>query len=313
MKISNISHRVIFQFIWLISMFSIIVKADLEDYKELNAELDSFLSGWTEAYNKRDINALINKYDEKADVIYFDGVQRNGREGIKLYFEEQFCQYKDVTEIITDVNRNFLSPSIVIETGVWHRSGNSDPLAPTIGRYSCTLIKINGSWKIIHDRGWALKDNDSDGSKLKSKDKLSKLAEIYLTGSIKGDLEVIEPLLHAEVVVFVNDLKVTGKESYLTRWREIHKSIERGEINDGHFHTNYFSKSGNAFNGLSWGEVRGTPSVWSNCWATLSAKGKSDGNGISFRIHADMRWENEKIVELLFYYDPKQLSKEMGF
>ena len=209
------------------------------------------------------------------------------------------------------VKRYFLTPSIAIETGVWHRSRNSDPLGPTIGRYSCTLSKINGSWKIIHDRGWALKDNDSDGSKLKSKDRLSKLAEVYLESSIKGDFEILKPLLHSEVVVFVNDLKIVGKEKYLERLREIHNSIEDGDVDDGHFHTNYFAKSGNAFNGLSWREVRSTPSVWSNCWATVTANGKGNGNEIQFRIHADMRWENEKIVELLFYYDPNQLNKEM--
>ena len=161
--------RATFNIICLISILSIIVKGEAEEYKALNVELDSFLKGWTEAYNKRDINALVNKYDEKADVIYFDGVQRNGREGMKIYFEEQFSQYKGVTESITDVNRKFLSPSIAIETGIWHRAGNTDPLAPTRGRYSCTLSKINGSWQIMHDRAWALKDFDSDGSKLKAK------------------------------------------------------------------------------------------------------------------------------------------------
>jgi hypothetical protein len=28
-------------------------------------------------------------------------------------------------------------------------------------------------------------------------------------------------------------------------------------------------------------------------------------------MHADLRWEDDKIVEMLFYYDPQQLNAEM--
>ena len=284
---------------------------DDQNYESQHKQLDSLLEKWTASYNSQDIESLLTMYDENADVIYLDGIQRNGLQEMRMYFNDTFCKNKDVKESITDVKRTFLSPSIVIETGVWNHQGNTDPLAPRLGRYACTLSKASGNWKIVHDRGWALKDTDSDGSKLKSKDRLSLMAKKYLVDSIKGNFESVDLFLHSDVEVFVNDLKIMGKDNYSERLRKIQNSILDPELKDLHSHTNYFSKEGLASNGLTWKEVRATPSIWSNCWAVIQANGKRSGKEIEFRMHADLRWENDKIVEMLFYYDPKQLNAEM--
>ncbi|MBT5926319.1 MAG: DUF4440 domain-containing protein [Verrucomicrobia bacterium] len=298
----------IFFLLFLTATFGL---CDNQNHETQLKELDSFLKKWTEAFNEQDIDALVSLYDENADVISIDGVQRNDRKEMKQFFNDSFCKNRQVTEKITNVKRTFLSPTIVIETGMWHHSGNTDPLAPTIGRYACTLSKEAGEWQYVHERSWAIKDSDSDGSKLKSKDKLSIWAKNYLEASIKGGLEKIDLLLHSDVEVFVNDLKIRGKSNYIERLRKIQNSILDPELKDMHSHTNYFAKEGLASNGLTWKEVRANPSIWSNCWAVIQAIGKKSGKQIEFRMHADLRWEDDKIVEMLFYYDPQQLNAEM--
>ena len=47
-------------------------------------ELDTYLKKWSDSYNKQDVDSLLSLYDEKADVIYYDGVQRNGRKDLRL-------------------------------------------------------------------------------------------------------------------------------------------------------------------------------------------------------------------------------------
>ena len=275
-------------------------------------ELDTYLKKWSDSYNKQDVDSLLSLYDEKADVIYYDGVQRNGRKDLRLYFNEIFSKNRNVVEKITNVKRTFLSSSIVLETGVWQHFGVSNPLEPTAGRYSCTLRKDGDQWLIVHDRAWALKDADSSGSKIKSRDKFSLWAKTYLEGSIVEGLETVTPLLHRDVIVFVNDLKVSGKDNYVERLRLIQQAITDASLSNLHIHTNYFSKDGLASNGLTWNEVRATPSIWSNCWAICQATSKKSGEPIDFRFHADLRWEDDKIVEMLFFYDPQQLNAEMG-
>ena len=82
---------------------------------------------------------------------------------INTNFINQFKSSPEVKETITNVERRYLNSSMVIESGMWHRKGVLDPTSPTVGRYSCTLIKQNDKWQIIHDRAWSLPDKDSNG------------------------------------------------------------------------------------------------------------------------------------------------------
>ena len=50
---------------------------DNQNHQTQLKELDSFLQKWTEAFNKKDIDALVSLYHKNADVISIDGVQRN--------------------------------------------------------------------------------------------------------------------------------------------------------------------------------------------------------------------------------------------
>ncbi len=278
----------------------------------VDEELDAFLKTWTEAFNNKDVEALVNLYDVDADVIYQNDIQNKGKEAMRQHFTLYFAKNSQVIDTYSEVERKYLSSSHVIESGVWRKTGNSDLLEPQNGRYSVNLHKKNGDWLILHDRGWALKDDDSSGSKIKSRDNLSKNAEIYLHASIKGDTNQIDQLLHSDIEVYVNDLKISGKEKYMERLAAIQQSLSNPKLSDTHVHTNYFAGNGLAMDGIPWKEVRETPTIWSNCWSTIEATGKKTGASLKFRIHADLRWENNKVVEMLFYYDPKQLNNELG-
>ncbi|MBT5062653.1 MAG: DUF4440 domain-containing protein [Verrucomicrobia bacterium] len=280
---------------------------------QLNQELDAFLGNWTAAFNSQDIPALVNLYDEKADVIYQDGIPNHGRQDLTMHFTRRFRDNPKLQEEITDVKRTFLSPTIGLETGVWHNTGESHPTEATHGRYACTLRKKDGQWKIIHDRGWAMPDKDSDGSKIKSRDILTRKIVEYFDTALSGGYDTVDRLLHDDVHVFVNDMEVKGKDNYMERLRVIQTQwLEEVEFTNLHVHSAYFSRKGQAWDDLSWGDVHQEPTIWSNSWTILSAKGRNTGKPVTFRIHADFRWQDDRSVQMLFYYDPGQLEAEMA-
>ncbi len=298
-----------------LNLMTCLVSADHHESletKKLNKELDGVLSKWTEAFNTQDIEKLVALYHENADVIYENGVQNRGKEDMKLYFLGQFENNPKLQEEITNVERRFLNSSVAIESGMWHRQGGADPTASTIGRYSCTLVKNDGQWQIIHDRAWSLPDKDSSGSKLKSRDKLSEYVIQYFNSAFSGSYKIANELLAKDVAVFINDIKIDGKENYIERLKKIQEELFKDiKFNELHVHTNYFSKNGHSWDGMTWQDVRPTPTIWSNAWADVLALGRNTGSEIKFRMHADFRWENNQIVEMLYYYDPSQLNKEM--
>ena len=63
-------------------------------------------------------------------------------------------------------------------------------------------------------------------------------------------------------------------------------------------HTNYFTDGANKGD------------VWSNHWFEWSGTGNKSGIRYSVRAHSDLKWENSKIIELLFYADPNSHRTE---
>jgi len=299
-----------------LSLISSFVNADHHesiDTKKLNKELDNVLNIWTEAFNNQNVEKLISLYHQKTDVIYENGIQNRGRKGMEVYFINQFKSSPEVKETITNVERRYLNSSMVIESGMWHRKGVLDPTSPTVGRYSCTLIKQNDKWQIIHDRAWSLPDKDSNGSKLKSNDNLSKNIIRYFNSAFNGEYEIAEELLSDDVSVSVNDIKVDGKKNYLKRLKIIQTELFDNVKFEGlHVHTNYYSKKGHSSGGKTWGEVRSSPTIWTNAWTKVTALGRNTGNEIKFRMHAAFRWEKNQVVEMLYLYDPKQYDLELS-
>jgi uncharacterized protein (TIGR02246 family) len=123
------------------------------DKPEETTALDAALQAWAKAYNSHDAEALANEYTEDADLMPPSGERLKGRAAIKKRYVEEFSKHPAIKTRLSDVSRRFLTPEIVVEDGAWEESGGSE--GTTKGRYVAILVKRDGKWIAIHERGWA--------------------------------------------------------------------------------------------------------------------------------------------------------------
>ena len=63
---------------------------------------------------------------KKTNVIYEDNVHHKTRKSLEKRFEKQFKDEPNLQAIMTDVERLIVSPTVVIETGIWSNTGAND-------------------------------------------------------------------------------------------------------------------------------------------------------------------------------------------
>tara|TARA_B100000029_G_scaffold276302_1_gene270899 strand:- start:246 stop:1682 length:1437 start_codon:yes stop_codon:yes gene_type:complete len=286
--------------------------ADDVDVKQINKEVDAVLIAWEKAFNAKDADRVISLYAERFDVIYEDDVRHRTRKSLKNHFEKRFKEEPNRKVAITDVERLIVSPTLVIESGVWANTGGTDSSRPTRGRYSCTLQKVNGTWLVIHDRSWGMPLAEGR-SELRTRDPLSDRAHEFFQAFSKDDKKFLENIFTDDVEVWVNDLKVTGKKAYLKRAHHIlnnlYKKVEFGRL---HVHTNYFSPNARGFDGKTISEIHPGPVIWTNAWFDLDVVGRTTKRAKVMRSHVDLRWQDGKIAEMLVYGDSSFMAKEQS-
>ena len=279
---------------------------------QVNKELEVLLREWEKAFNAKDAARLVPLYAERIDVIYEDNVHHRTRKSLQKSFEKRFKEEPRLKAIITDVERLIVSPALVIETGIWANTGAIDSSRPTRGRYSVTLQKIHGKWLIIHDRSWAMPQAEGR-SHLQTRDPLSEKTRAFLKAFADDDRKFLGKVFADDIEVWINDLKVSGKKAYLERAHHIahdlFKNIKFGKL---HVHTNYFSSKARAFDGKTFGEVRESPTVWTNAWFEFDTAGRTTDRKQIIRNHVDLRWEDGKIAEMLAYGDPSFMAEEQA-
>ena len=86
--------------------------ADDADVKQINKELDVFLTLWEKAFNAKDADRVMSLYAEQIDVIYEDNVPNRTRESLKQNFEKRFKEEANRKVVITDVERLIVSPTL---------------------------------------------------------------------------------------------------------------------------------------------------------------------------------------------------------
>ncbi len=277
---------------------------------QINKELDAALKRWEKAFNAKDAAGVASLYAAKTNVIYEDNVHHRNRKSVQEGYETRFKEEPNLRTVITDVERLFVSPTLVIETGIWANTGAMDSSRPTRGRYSCTLQKTQGRWLIIHDRSWAmpLAEGRSD---LRTRDPLSKKARDFFKAFAADDRKFLNEIFADDVEVWINDVKVTGKTAYLARAHHIAGDLfKKLSFDKLHVHTNYFSASALASDGKTVGELHDGPVVWTNAWFELGAVGRTTNRQYVIRDHLDLRWEDGRIVEMLVYGDPSFMEEE---
>ena len=146
---------------------------------------------------------------------------------------------------------------------------------------------------------------------LRTKDEISMKVRKYFAPSL--DLPFVNEFYAKDLTVFINDLKIEGKENYLKRLQMIHDDFFKDiKMENLHVHTNYFSPEALTGDGKTMGEVNSEKqTIWSNAWGTFTGIGRVSGKKVSFRMHRDFRTKNGKVIEMLAYYDPAQMNAEI--
>jgi len=280
---------------------------------QVNKELEVVLREWEKAFNAKDTARVVKLYAEPTDVIYDDNVHHRTRKSLQKYFEKRFKEEPKLKAVITDVERLIVSPTLVIETGIWANTGVKDSSRPTRGRYSCTLQKIHGKWLIIQDRSWAMPQAEGR-SDLRTRDPLSMKARKFFKAFADDDTKFLNDVFAEDVEVWINDLKVVGKKAYLERAHHINNDLfKKLSFDKLHVHTNYFSSKALASDGKTIGELFGdAPTIWTNAWFELGATGRTTDQQKVIRDHVDLRWENGKIAEMLVYGNGSFMEEEQA-
>ena len=220
---------------------SVCLSQEAAEKARINQELDAALAGWSKAFNARDAAAVAKFYTENADVISPENVHLQGRKALQKHQEKQSKSEPDMRTRISDVVRNILSPTTVIETGIWELEGVRDASRARRGRYTCTLIKQNGKWLAVHERGWPMPLAEGR-SYLRTRDPLSRKAAKFFTAISRNDTKFLNDFLADNVVVKINNVVINGKRAYLARLNRLTKILFKDiAFEDMHIHTNYFS------------------------------------------------------------------------
>ena len=131
-------------------VFACATQGALEEKKTL----DEALEVWATTFDSHNAKALALEYAEDADLMLATGERYKGRAAIENGFVEFFSKNPDVRVKFSDVSRKFLTPDIVIEDGKWEETGHKEVGLPKKGFYTAILVKRNGKWLVVHDRGY---------------------------------------------------------------------------------------------------------------------------------------------------------------
>ena len=146
---------------------------------------------------------------------------------------------------------------------------------------------------------------------LRTKDEISMKVRKYFAPSL--DLPFVNEFYAKDLTVFINDLKIEGKENYLKRLQMIHDDFFKDiKMENLHVHTNYFSSEALTSEGKTVGEISPDEDVvWTNAWGTITGVGRVTNKKISFKMHMDFRTSKGKVIQMFAYYDPTQMNEEI--
>ena len=131
-------------------------------------------------------------------------------------------------------------------------------------------------------------------STIKDTDELTSKVKKLLTDYLSNDFSSWETFHSDDMICYFNNM-VIDKKTMIAGIKQDHLKFNGIEISsDDYAHTNYFKN----------GET------WTNQWFEWNGTGNFSGLRYSIRLHVDQKWENGKIVQAQFYFDPTALKSE---
>ena len=102
--------------------------------------------------------ALSRLYSEDADGVFGYEDILHGREAIEKHWADFFSKNPQVKTKQVAVRRRAVTPTVVVEDGMWEEFGHTDKEAlaqPKKGLWVALLVKKGGRWLITCDRGFS--------------------------------------------------------------------------------------------------------------------------------------------------------------
>jgi len=117
--------------------------------QDATKELASFTKKFQHAYNSKDDKALKMLYTDDAVRVTADGTTSTGCEAIVAQFRDYFNENK-VTLALKQDKVETTGDGATTATGTYHITGTSKTgeKIDRSGRYTNTVVKVNGHWKI---------------------------------------------------------------------------------------------------------------------------------------------------------------------
>lgn len=117
---------------------------------------------WIDCVRRKDIETIVTLYSETDCAFWgtFGDHLRQSQEEVKSYFD-RFLDCESIRCRITSSVTRELSPEIVAFSGVYafnivKQAGDAEVEA--VGRFTCTLRKQNGEWKLVEHHSSLMPD-----------------------------------------------------------------------------------------------------------------------------------------------------------
>jgi ketosteroid isomerase-like protein len=129
-----------------------------ETPEQMVAEAKALDQRWLDAYNKKDLDAIMALYWNSPDLVSFPpGVMEiRGWENVKQGFTKEFAEMKDGKLELMETSNN-AAGDVVLGSGKWRFTMTSPLGAPieVLGRYMDAKAKRDGKWVYIMDHASA--------------------------------------------------------------------------------------------------------------------------------------------------------------
>lgn len=116
--------------------------------QNLDKEMADLVKKYEKAYNKEDVETLVDRYTPDAVRVMTDGTTFTGIAAIKAAMEADFAA-SDLKVTINVGTHELLSDGGAIAKGTYRVKGTAagEPVDIS-GTYTNTLVKVNGEWKV---------------------------------------------------------------------------------------------------------------------------------------------------------------------
>tara|TARA_X000001036_G_scaffold159761_1_gene151563 strand:+ start:3539 stop:4057 length:519 start_codon:yes stop_codon:yes gene_type:complete len=146
-------------------------------------------------------------------------------------------------------------------------------------------------------------NNKKDFGVVNLEDEKTKLVEDLFKAVEKEEIGFLKELFSKDMVFVNPDGEEFNKDEFITGVEELFEMFENVKVKENN---NSTDGSGSAIETTHYS----TGDTWTEIWSDFSAKGKYTGKEVSFPFYIAYKWEGNKIIREMQYFNPKIFDNE---